>query len=87
MRNRDSWDAFDAKLTLWLKRSPLPVVLFMDSNEHNGPHPLMNAKHSKLRWHAVTDSIDGAITDLPVKGVRQMPKRTSDHHPVVITFG
>lgn len=87
MRNRSDWDDFDAVLGLWLRRSPLPVALFMDSNEHDGPHPLLDDVHSGYGWHAVPKSIDGCLTDLTVKGVKQLPKETSDHHPIVVTFG
>jgi hypothetical protein len=87
MRNRSSWGAFDARLGLWLKRSPLPVLLLMDSNEHGGPQPLMTGAGTLLSWHAVDNSIDGAVTSLPVRDVRELPKRTSDHAAVVITLG
>ena len=86
-RDRESWAAFDAKLEVWVRRSPIPVILFMDSNQHGGPVGLLDGISGKYGWHAVTDSIDGAVTSLPVKGVKQLPKRTSDHHPVVVTLG
>lgn len=88
MRDRAAWDAFDAKLELWIKLSPLPVLLFMDSNEHDGPADLTAQLASKnFAWHSVPKSIDGALTSLPVKGVKELPKRTSDHFPVVLTLG
>lgn len=86
-RDRESWPAFDAHLETWVKSSPLPVVLFMDSNQHGGPEGLLGGISGKYAWHAVTDSIDGTVTSLPVKAVKQLPKRTSDHHPVVVTLG
>jgi hypothetical protein len=86
-RDRESWASFDARLERWVKQSPLPVLLFMDSNQHGGPDGLVGGIASKYGWHAVSDSIDGAVTSLPVKAVKQLPKRTSDHHPVVITLG
>lgn len=92
MRNRSSWARFDAKLALWMKHSPLPVVLFMDSNEHLGPHPLLEQVHSGYEFHHFVapdgeGSIDGCLTDLSVKRVTQGPKRTSDHLASIITLG
>ena len=86
-RDRESWAAFDAHLETWVRQSPLPVILFMDSNQHTGPEGLLHGIAAKYAWHAVPDSIDGAVTSLPVKAVKQLPKRTSDHHPVVVTLG
>lgn len=87
VRDKKDWDEFDAVLGLWLKRSPLPVLLFTDSNQHGGPEPLMSKVASAIRWHADGDSIDGCVTSLPVRGVKALPKRTSDHAPVVVTLG
>lgn len=87
MRNRKSWDSFDAVLALWMKRSPLPVVLFMDCNEHGGPEPLGSSLPSPYAWHGVDRGIDGAITSLPVRGTKALPERTSDHAPVLVQLG
>jgi len=86
-RDREAWDLFDAKLERWIKQSPVPVLLFMDSNQHAGPTGLVHPIAPRYAWHAVEESIDGAVTSLPVRGVKQIPKRTSDHHPVIVTLG
>lgn len=87
MRDKKAWAKFDATLALWLKRSPLPVLLLTDSNHHGGPSDLLDSLHSRFEWHGVGEGIDGAITDLPVKGTRELPKGSSDHHAVVVALG
>ncbi len=87
VRDRASWHDFDAVLGLWLKRSPLPVLLFMDGNEHGGPEPLMSSLSSAYSWHAKGESIDGAVTSLPVKGVVEVATPTSDHDAAVLMLG
>jgi hypothetical protein len=84
-RDKADWPAEDAAVALWLRHSPLPVVLFMDSNEDGGPTGILTNIASKYVWHGV--GIDGAVSALPINNAVALPKRSSDHHPIVLTFG
>lgn len=83
-RTRHWWRPFD--LALWARlRHALAarrlVIGQMDSNQHGGPPRLPK----RLRWVAVGKSIDGFILDrriTVVDGPTELPKNTSDHHPI-----
>lgn len=79
------WYLFDKALAAFVKRSPYPVIIGMDSNEEN--HSRFE-RMSGLVWRGI--GIDGfylskSLVDNIVKGsLRKHPKAKSDHHPVSI---
>lgn len=87
VRVRRWWDPFDValiartRLALAARRFP---IIGMDCNEHGGPARLKRSLKA-LRWHAVGDSIDGFLLHrkIEVLSITELPKDTSDHHPVV----
>lgn len=72
------WSDFDANVGRWVRRSPHPVVLGLDSNT---THHAVLERRTGLDWHGV--GIDGFLTNLPLSDVRALPKGHSDHHAVV----
>jgi hypothetical protein len=83
-RTRQFWRPFDialwARLRLALAARRL-VIGGMDSNQHGGPPNLP----AGLKWVAVGNSIDGFILSEKIKVVEvtELPRGTSDHHPVL----
>jgi hypothetical protein len=83
-RARMFWRAFDLRTWARIRLALLAgrVVLGeMDSNEHGGPGRLPRG----LRWLAVGRSIDGFIVSRGVEvleGPTELPKGSSDHHPI-----
>jgi exonuclease III len=84
-RFRVLWSLFDRALIAFIKRSPYPVIIGMDSNEHT--HRLF-ARKSGMVWYGV--GIDGfwlskSLVKHVVRGsLKAHPKAWSDHHPVSI---
>jgi len=80
-RDRHLWPTFDRRLAAFCAASPVPVLVFMDANEENGPTDLQ--RRSGLAWHGV--GIDGVLSDLPVPTApAALEHRHSDHHAVAI---
>lgn len=81
------WNLFDRVLAAFVKRSPYPVIIGMDSNEadHRGFE-----KQTGMVWHGV--GIDGFyltpwLNKHVVKGsLKAHPKAKSDHHPVSLVL-
>lgn len=82
LRDKAQWPEFDHNLTAWIKASPIPVKVDMDSNEEGGPHPLIKA--TGLHWHG--HRIDGSLTNLRFVRTRDLPYRHSDHRPLEQRF-
>lgn len=83
VRVRRFWHPFDIALWARLRLALLAgriILGGMDSNEHSGPSRIPKG----LKWVAVGDSIDGFILSgqVRVMSIRELPKGTSDHHPV-----
>ena len=80
------WPAFDAHLVAFARRSKLPLVIGMDSNEHGGPGGV--AKATGMKWVAPKGSIDGFLVSpgISVEKMWRLPKGSSDHQPVVARF-
>jgi endonuclease/exonuclease/phosphatase family metal-dependent hydrolase len=80
-RYRRLWPIFDRALGRFVKRSPHPVIVGMDSNErdHSGLERLTG-----LAWHGV--GIDGFLVSrgIRVSHLRSHPRAKSDHHPISI---
>lgn len=81
------WRIFDRVLALFVKQSPYPVIIMVDSNQHT--HAAFSHQ-SGLVWRGlgidgfyISKSLEGFI----VKGsLRRHPKVNSDHHPVSLEF-
>lgn len=75
------WRLFDHSLASFIRRSPHPVIVGMDSNanRHTGL-----SRVTKLQWHGI--GIDGFLVDKSIKvtNLTRHPKVKSDHHPVSI---
>ena len=89
VRDKAEWGRFDRPAVHWLRESPLPVIVFQDSNEHGGPTGIAEKIAGKYGWHAAGQSIDGALVHEkfhagPVFG---LAPRTSDHGASVIMLG
>lgn len=59
------------------------VIGQMDSNQHGGPAGIPNGLH----WVAVHGSIDGFVLSRRIRvvgHVEELPKHTSDHHPILL---
>ena len=80
-RDRHLWPTFDRRLAAFCAASPVPVLVFMDANEEDGPTGLQ--RRSGMAWHGV--GIDGVLSDLPVPTApAALEHRHSDHHAVAI---
>ncbi|MFO0599547.1 MAG: hypothetical protein U0228_29850 [Myxococcaceae bacterium] len=82
LRFRRLWPEFDRNLAAFIKSSKLPVVVGMDANQRN---PQQLARLTGLRWHAPKGSIDGFLASRSVhfERMKELPKGSSDHHPVL----
>jgi hypothetical protein len=84
LRTRAWWRPFDAALWARLRLALAArrlVIGQIDSNEHGGPPKLPK----RLRWVAHGRSIDGFVLSKRIRildGPTQLPKHTSDHHPI-----
>lgn len=87
------WGDFDRNLAAFVKRSKLPTIIGMDSNQVN---PRRLAHLTGLRWHAPKGPhpvsgkkpIDGFLATRGIKfeNLRRLERGTSDHHPVTATI-
>lgn len=86
-RYRRLWYLFDKALAAFVKRSPYPVIIGMDSNQTN--HAAFQ-RQSGLVWRGA--GIDGfylspSLVKHIVKGsLTEHPKSESDHHPVSLVL-
>lgn len=72
------WRAFDRNLGDFVRSSPHPVLVGLDSNTFT--HARLE-RRTGLHWHGV--GRDGFLTDLRLEDVHALPRGYSDHHPVV----
>lgn len=80
-RDQHLWPAFDRALASFIAASPLPLLVFMDSNEKGGPTAVV--RRTGLAWHGF--GIDGVLTDLVTPDAPiALERRHSDHHAVLI---
>lgn len=79
------WPRFDANLAAFVRKHQGPMVIGMDANQRE-PRGLERA--TGLKWSAPKGSIDGFLVSagIEVERIKRLPKRTSDHHPVVATL-
>jgi endonuclease/exonuclease/phosphatase family metal-dependent hydrolase len=86
VRVRRFWHPFDIALWARLKLAQAAGRVIMggsDSNQHGGPSRIPRG----LKWAGLRGSIDGFILSKRVRvaHIRELPKGTSDHHPVLAT--
>lgn len=82
------WHIFDAALALRCRRARRAgrlVVIGMDANQ---VEPERLAKMCRMVWHSIPGRcIDGFLASPQIQfvDIRELPKGTSDHHPLVAT--
>lgn len=88
-RFEEHWPDFDHPALRWLRKSPLPTIVFQDSNQQGGPDFILDHLGKAYAWHADGEKIDGAIVHRAFHAgpVVSRPRQTSDHDAAVIPLG
>lgn len=84
-RFNELWPEFDRNLARFVKSTRLPLIIGMDSNTRD---PSKMERITGLKWAGLRRDIDGFLVSpgIRVDQIREGPRRSSDHNPVIARF-